>query len=87
VPPPTTPETARNGIESDPTITAGVGRRIAAARRRAGLTLAVVAERSGVSVTYVSEIETGAANPTLRALDRIGGVPFGAHRSVVMSAP
>jgi transcriptional regulator with XRE-family HTH domain len=71
VPPPTTPGTARNGLETGPPITAGVGQRIAAARRRAELTLAAVAERSGMSVAYVSEIETGSANPTLRALDRI----------------
>jgi transcriptional regulator with XRE-family HTH domain len=45
--------------------------RVATARRLSGLTLAGVAERSGMSPAYVSQIESGTANPTLRALAQI----------------
>ena len=47
---------------------ASLGRRFAAARRAAGLTLAAVAERSDVSAAYISQIESGTANPTVRSL-------------------
>ncbi|GAB1646369.1 helix-turn-helix domain-containing protein [Krasilnikovia sp. MM14-A1259] len=45
--------------------------RVARARRAAGLTLAAVADRAGVSAAYVSQIESAAANPTVRSLARV----------------
>lgn len=51
-----------------------LGARVAEARSRAGLTLATVAERDGVSPAYLSQIEAGSANPTLRTLFRLAAV-------------
>ena len=44
---------------------------MAAARRRAGLTLAAVAAREGVSPAHLSQIESGAANATVRTLAQV----------------
>ncbi|MET8861193.1 XRE family transcriptional regulator, partial [Streptomyces sp. NPDC004579] len=48
-------------------------------RRAAGLTLSAVATRAGVSPAYVSQMESGAANPTVRTLgqiaDALGATP------------
>jgi quercetin dioxygenase-like cupin family protein/DNA-binding XRE family transcriptional regulator len=52
-------------------VSARVAARIGAARRRAGLTLAAVASRNAISPAYLSQIEAGVANPTLRALVQI----------------
>lgn len=51
-----------------------LGARVAEARVRAGLTLAAVAERDGVSQAYLSQIEAGSANPTVRTLSRLATV-------------
>jgi transcriptional regulator with XRE-family HTH domain len=48
-----------------------IGRRIKHARQERGLTLKAVEASSGVSATHVSEIERGAASPTVGALLRI----------------
>jgi transcriptional regulator with XRE-family HTH domain len=48
-----------------------LGRRLAQARRASGLTLAALAQRSEVSSAYISQIETAAANPTLRSLAQV----------------
>lgn len=48
-----------------------IGRRIKLARQDRGLTLKAVEAASGVSATHVSEIERGAASPTVGALVRI----------------
>lgn len=48
-----------------------IGRRIKSARQARGLTLKAVEAASGVSATHVSEIERGAASPTIGALTRI----------------
>lgn len=45
-----------------------LGDRIRARRVGLGLTLAVVSERSGLSLQYVSNLERGRGNPTLDAL-------------------
>jgi len=45
-----------------------LGTRLRARRRGAGLTLAEVAERSNLSLPYVSNLERGRGNPTLDAL-------------------
>lgn len=44
------------------------GLRIRARRTVLGLTLAQVAERAGLSIAYVSNLEQGRGNPTLEAL-------------------
>lgn len=46
---------------------------VAARRRAAGLSLAALAERSGLSAGFLSQIETGTANPTLATIDRLTG--------------
>lgn len=51
--------------------TGTLGRQVANARRVAGHTLASVAEQSGLSTAYVSRIESGAANPTVRTLSQL----------------
>lgn len=48
-----------------------IGRRIKSVRQDRGLTLKAVEATSGVSATHVSEIERGAASPTVGALVRI----------------
>jgi len=50
---------------------ADLGRRVADARTLAGLTLATVAQRSGISVGFISQIESGTANPTLATLVKV----------------
>jgi ribosome-binding protein aMBF1 (putative translation factor) len=49
-----------------------LGRQIAEARRAQRLSQAEVAERAGIDQADVSEIERGAANPTLNKLDAVG---------------
>ena len=52
--------------------TAGFGARLRAARQRAGLTLREVSEPSGLSLTYLSDLERGVlSNPTLDKLRAI----------------
>ena len=46
----------------------GLGARLRARRTAMGLTLAQVAEQSGLSLPYVSNLERGRGNPTLDAL-------------------
>jgi transcriptional regulator with XRE-family HTH domain len=50
------------------------GARLKSARNAEGLTLREVSERSGLSITYLSDLERGELqNPTLKALEAIGG--------------
>jgi transcriptional regulator with XRE-family HTH domain len=52
---------------------AAFGARLKAARNAEGLTLREVSERSGLSITYLSDLERGELqNPTLKALEAIG---------------
>ncbi|MFD6416144.1 helix-turn-helix domain-containing protein [Streptomyces sp. NPDC060194] len=44
---------------------------VARVRRAGGMTLSAVAARAGVSPAYVSQMESGAANPTVRTLAAI----------------
>lgn len=46
---------------------------LARLRAERGLTLDVLAEASGVSRAFISQIESGRANPTLATLDRLAG--------------
>jgi transcriptional regulator with XRE-family HTH domain len=48
-----------------------LGSRIRSRRKAAGLTLAEVAERAGLSLPYVSNLERGRGNPTLEALEAL----------------
>jgi transcriptional regulator with XRE-family HTH domain len=48
-----------------------IGTRIREARRTAGLSQEEAASRAGVGYKRWQEIERGAANPTVRTLDRI----------------
>lgn len=68
---------------------------VARVRRAAGLTLSAVAARAGVSPAYVSQMESGAANPTVRTLcqiaDALGATPAellgGTRPGTVAAAP
>jgi transcriptional regulator with XRE-family HTH domain len=51
--------------------TGTLGTRIRSRRKAAGFTLAEVAERSGLSLPYVSNLERGRGNPTIDALRAI----------------
>ena len=58
-----------------------LGQRLRARRTELGLTLANVAERAGLSLPYVSNLERGRGNPTmdvLRALANALDTPLGA---------
>src|SRR5579872_3879014 len=48
-----------------------IGQRLRARRVELGLTLAQVAETSGLSLPYVSNLERGRGNPTLEALGSV----------------
>ena len=50
---------------------AALGRRIREARKRVGLTQGELADATGMSKTYVFELETRGANPSLDALWKI----------------
>ena len=45
-----------------------LGKKVKYLRRRANLTQAQLAEKTDLSINYVSEIETGIASPTLKTL-------------------
>ncbi len=53
---------------ADPDVPAEVGRRIAALRRAAGLSLSELARRAGLGKGTLSELEAGRRNPTLETL-------------------
>ena len=57
-------------VSSD-AVALSVGRAIRAARRRAGLTLAEVAERGRVTQPFLSQVENGRAMPSLLTLHRV----------------
>jgi transcriptional regulator with XRE-family HTH domain len=50
-----------------------IGQRLRARRVELGRTLAEVAEQSGLSLPYVSNLERGRGNPTLEALEALAG--------------
>jgi transcriptional regulator with XRE-family HTH domain len=50
---------------------AHLGKRLKYLRRLKNLTQAQLAERVGLSVNYVSQIETGVANPKVKTLFRL----------------
>lgn len=73
-------------IDEAASVAAQVARRIGDARRRAGLTLAAVAGRNGISPAYVSQIESGLANPTLRTMVQIASA-LGTDLAHLLGAP
>ncbi|MBI5419791.1 MAG: helix-turn-helix transcriptional regulator [Deltaproteobacteria bacterium] len=52
--------------------TIDVGKRIKSIRKRKGLTLQELAEKSGISATAISAIERNVSSPTVNTLSRIG---------------
>ncbi len=50
---------------------AHLGKRLKYLRRLKNLTQAQLAERVGLSVNYISQIETGVANPKVKTLFRL----------------
>lgn len=67
---------------------------VAQVRRASGLTLSTVAGRAGFSPAYISQIESGSANPTARTLAQVAaglgcdvGELFGAAGRETGSAP
>jgi transcriptional regulator with XRE-family HTH domain len=66
-------------------IAEGIGRRLRALRRARGMTLAEVAEETGFTAGYLSQIETGVAVPALSALADIAAA-LGADISVFFPA-
>jgi transcriptional regulator with XRE-family HTH domain len=56
-----------------------VGQRIKTVRTEKNITSEQLAERSGLSVTYISRLENGRQSPTLSALYKLAkglGIPF-----------
>ena len=49
----------------------GLGSELRTAREAAGLTISQVAERSGFSASYISQVERDLANPSIGAVNRI----------------
>ena len=47
------------------------GLNVKAARKRAGHSQETLADTAGVARSYMSDVETGARNPTLRVVERI----------------
>ena len=62
-----------------------LGAHVASVRRRTGLTLAVVAHRAGLSPAYLSQIESGSANPTVRALAQLAAA-FGTELATLFGS-
>lgn len=58
-------------IEPEARYADGVGKALAQARARAGLSQSELARRSGLKQAEVSKIERGQANPTLKTLGRL----------------
>lgn len=59
---------------AEPEIDRVVGERIRALRREQGLSLETVAERCGVSIGFLSQIERGLSSPSLRVLTALADV-------------
>jgi transcriptional regulator with XRE-family HTH domain len=57
----------------DPDLSAAVGARVRAARRRAGLSVGGLADQAGIGKGSLSEIENGTRNPTLSTLYAVAG--------------
>ncbi|RKR75231.1 helix-turn-helix domain-containing protein [Frondihabitans australicus] len=58
-------------MPADTALDSALGRVLRAARRAAGLTLAQLAERAGVSQPHLSQMENGKASPSIATLFRL----------------
>jgi transcriptional regulator with XRE-family HTH domain len=58
-------------MDDDRSLAARIGARLRNQRRNTGMTLAKLAEHSGVSVSYLSAVEKGVNLPSLQTLARI----------------
>ena len=56
-----------------PSGNAALGARLRELRKKKGLKLVALANKSGVSLAYVSEVERGRKLPSLEVLDRLAG--------------
>ena len=56
-----------------PSGNAALGARLRELRKEKGLKLVALANKSGVSLAYVSEVERGRKLPSLEILDRLAG--------------
>ena len=56
-----------------PSGNAALGARLRELRKEKGLKLVALANKSGVSLAYVSEVERGRKLPSLEVLDRLAG--------------
>ncbi|MBJ8348777.1 helix-turn-helix domain-containing protein [Antrihabitans sp. YC2-6] len=63
-----------------------LGRAIRTIRRRRSLTLTQLAERSGLSIPFLSQVENNRANPSLRSLSQIAAALDCATSDVVAEA-
>jgi transcriptional regulator with XRE-family HTH domain len=63
-----------------------IGARIRELRKRRGLRLEDLSERAGISYQYLSGIENGRENFSIRVLDRIAGALKISLRSLIVSA-
>jgi transcriptional regulator with XRE-family HTH domain len=59
--------------ESDQAMRRAFGVWVRELRHRRGLTQATVAQQAAISVTYLSEMESGRHNPTLAVILRLAG--------------
>lgn len=55
------------------TLAAAVGKRISRLRRQRRWTQEHLAERTGLTAKFISEVETGKTNPSLHTLESISG--------------
>ena len=62
-----------DGTESPPDYARVFGQQLLRHRTAAGLTQARVAEKSGLSASYISLVERGRANPTLDTMAVLAG--------------
>lgn len=67
-------------------VAAHIARRVGDARRNTGLTLTALARSKGISPAYLSQIESGLANPTLRTLVQIASA-LGTDVAHLLGAP
>ena len=67
------PDRSPASAEPEPLWREAVGRELRAERQRAGRTLTDVAETSGVSMQYLSEVERGLKEPSSEILGAVSG--------------
>src|SRR5215475_7730956 len=71
---------------ADDPVLAGLGRRVREARARRGLSLRVLAERSGLSERFLTQVEGGRGNISVRRLDQLARA-LGTSAAALLSGP